>query len=156
MQRLDRAEALGGQHLLAIEAGGRHEAGVDRCPATAAVRLRPVDQHGAGTAFALGATFLAPGQPVRAQPVEERDVSAHIPEGTIEAIDCQLRFHLNTLPSTSVTILPPGRIDLRQRAEMALASETTLTHEDWSIVTEDPLNHQRFWNSDSAMRSIWS
>ena len=93
VQGLDRAEAFGGQHLLTLEAGGGHQAGVDRRPATAAIRLRPVDQHGAGAAFALGATFLAPGQPVLAQPVEKGDVSAHIPEGTIEAIDCQLRFH---------------------------------------------------------------
>jgi hypothetical protein len=121
MQSLWAAEAFGGDHLLAVESGRWHQAGVDRRPPAAAIGIGPIDQHRARTALALGAAFLASGQAGSAQPFEQRDVTTHVSELAGPAVDGQPTFHL-PLPSTSVD--PPcKRLDRRPSHSTAMGSD---------------------------------
>ena len=70
------AEALCGDDLLTVEGGGGGQAGVDGGPPAASIAVRPGHQHRAGTALALGAALLGPGQSLAAQPVQQPGVRA--------------------------------------------------------------------------------
>ena len=74
VQGLGRAEALGGDDLLAVERGRRQQAGVQRGPLGRGVDAGPGDEHGAGAALTLGAALLGAGQTLVAQPVERGGV----------------------------------------------------------------------------------
>ncbi len=65
-----RSQSLGGDDLLAVEGGGRHEAGVDRRPAAPVRAVGAHDEHRARAALALGAALLGTGQPLAAHEVE--------------------------------------------------------------------------------------
>ena len=91
VQRLGRAEALGGDHLLAGEGAGGQQARVDRRPARAAGVVRPGHHDGAGSALALRAALLGAGEPLGAQPVQRVGPRFGAGEADDLAVDRHLR-----------------------------------------------------------------
>ena len=84
------AEPFDGEDLLAVERGGRHEAGVDRRPlgrCFAAIGRGACDEHSAGPALTLGAALLGTGQALGAEPVEGVRRRGDPPESQREPVD---------------------------------------------------------------------
>jgi hypothetical protein len=94
------AQVLDGEHGLAVERGHELDAGVQREQAQSARRIcvQFADHHGARTAVALGAAFLAAHQPARlAQPGQQvarrRDVADVDRLAVQQQADAILRVH---------------------------------------------------------------
>ena len=87
VQGVGTAETLGGDDLLAVERGGRHEAGVDRRPLGARALGGAGHHDRAGAALTLGAALLGAGQAVGAEPVERRGARVGAVERAGRAVD---------------------------------------------------------------------
>jgi hypothetical protein len=100
MQRLGVPQPLGGDHLLAVERGDRHQAGVDCHPFGRRGDARPRDQNRAGAALTLGAALLAAGETLLAQEVQRRGPDRDIVQGRIAPVDYDLGSDHHTVLST--------------------------------------------------------
>ncbi len=89
MERARRgAQALDGEHGLAVERGEETDAGVDRLPGERAVAARLGDDDRARAAVALGAAFLRAGElPRLAQPGKKRRLGRRA--GDVDALAVQ-------------------------------------------------------------------
>jgi hypothetical protein len=68
-----RGKAFDGSHAEPIDLAEHRDAGIDRQSDDSIVGCKPLQDHRAGAAVALGAAFLGAGQTrVEAQPVEQR------------------------------------------------------------------------------------
>ena len=88
VQVVGSTQALGGDDLLAVEAGRRDEAGVDRGPVggVGTVGRGPCDQDRARAALTLGAALLGPGQSACPQEVQRVGVQGHPLERSLLAV----------------------------------------------------------------------
>jgi hypothetical protein len=115
-------EPLSGHDLLAVEAGYRQKAGVDRSP-SAAVAVRTDHHDSAGATLALGAPFFGPSQAAGAEPFEQGDVPADVTKEAISPIDHELRFGGHSAPSSTPPLVRSPRSGVLTLVRLSMVAE---------------------------------